>query len=117
MVYRASQVHLKLHQLKECYPSRKNDYVLLSVFHLTLSYSAALVGVLGLTGVCKIVFFLPPYYIILNFDRTTVLSLRAIGERAHVLHPVASFSSLCVLITASRYAYSVLAKEPSHSIL
>jgi len=39
-----------------------------------------------------------------------VLSLRAIGERAHILHPVASFSSLCVLITASRYALFSLRK-------
>lgn len=46
-----------------------------------LSVAAALIGVLGLTGV--------------------FLSLRAIGDRAHILHPVASFSSFCVLVSAS----------------
>ncbi|KAF8259020.1 hypothetical protein EI94DRAFT_1814102 [Lactarius quietus] len=46
-----------------------------------LSVSAALIGVLGLTGV--------------------FLSLRAIGQRAHILHPAASFSLLCSLISAS----------------
>jgi len=46
-----------------------------------LSVTAALIGVLGLTGV--------------------FLSLRAIGKRAHFLHPVASFFSLCVLGSAS----------------
>jgi drug/metabolite transporter (DMT)-like permease len=44
-----------------------------------LSVIAALIGVLG---------------VIVSF-----LTLRAIGERAHILHPVASFSSQCVLVS------------------
>jgi drug/metabolite transporter (DMT)-like permease len=65
-----------------------------------LSVAAALIGVLGLTGVCELDSCrVSTHYISLTF--ISVLSLRAIGDRAHILHPVASFSSLCAVVSAS----------------
>jgi len=62
-----------------------------------LSVILALIGMLGLTG---------------NF-----LSLRAIGERTHILHPVGAFASLCVLVpTLSMILFKIPLVIPTRTL-
>lgn len=75
-----------------------------SVSHCCI-LSLALIGVLGLTGNCEFAFCeeSTDYFSLTHHE---VLSLRAIGERAHILHPVTSFSLLSVLFSTFGYVLS-----------
>ena len=84
---------------------RKNFFhfpeIRLSLLHISL----ALIGVLGLTGNCEFA-FCEEFTDYLSLTHHEVLSLRAIGERAHILHPVTSFSLLSVLFSTFGYVLS-----------